>query len=416
MSISLWSLLAYCVLPAPARAQPFALHDRDTVVFYGDSITAQRLYTRFVEDFVLTRYPALDVRFVNAGVPGDSVSGGYAGKMAERVQRDVAPFHPSMITVMLGMNDGGWGYYPEQSEAAFRSGYRTLIAALRQAAPAASLTLIRPTPYDEITHGTEFPGYSKMIDRLADDVSEIAAQLIASGGTKVQLVDFHGPLVEALERARTSFPQLAPLIVPDRIHPSETGHWIMAATLMAAWHVDPVVSSVELDAAGAQVIAQQRTGITALAKTASGLKWSELDDALPLPFDFNNAMMPVLLGISNIADLDREMLRVSSLEPGRYQIFIDSKPIGIFTQDELRSGINLALMKTPMVDQARDVDSTEEQRAALDRARFILSADVKPNPDSAAAEGRLRQAADELAVSVRGDLKPRAHEFELRKQ
>jgi lysophospholipase L1-like esterase len=416
MSVALWPLLASCVFSIPARAQQFALHDRDTVVFYGDSITAQRLYTRFVEDFVLTRYPTLDIRFVNAGVAGDSVSGGYAGKMAERVQRDVAPFHPSMITVMLGMNDGGWGYYPEQSEAAFRSGYRALIAALRQAAPAANLTLIRPTPYDEITHGTEFPGYSKMIDKLAGDVSEIAAQLIASGDTKVQLVDFHGPLVEALERARATFPQLAPLIAPDRIHPSETGHWIMAATLMAAWHVDPVVSSVELDAAGVQVTALQRTKITGLANTASGLKWSEVDDALPLPFDFNNAMTPVLLGISNIADLDREMLRVNSLERGRYQLLIDSKPAGVFTQDELHSGINLALMKTPMVDQARDVDSTEEQRAALDRARFILSADVKPNPDSAAAEERLRQAANELAASVRKDGKPHAHEFELRKQ
>jgi hypothetical protein len=177
-----------------------------------------------------------------------------------------------------------------------------------------------------------------------------------------------------------------------------------------------VVSSVELDAAGVQVTAQQRTKITGLANTASGLKWSEVDDALPLPFDFNNAMTPVLLGISNIADLDREMLRVNSLERGRYQLLIDSKPAGVFTQDELHSGINLALMKTPMVDQARDVDSTEEQRAALDRARFILSADVKPNPDSAAAEERLRQAANELAASVRKDGKPHAHEFELRKQ
>ena len=33
-------------------SQTFALHDGDRVVFYGDSITAQRLYTRFVEDMV----------------------------------------------------------------------------------------------------------------------------------------------------------------------------------------------------------------------------------------------------------------------------------------------------------------------------------------------------------------------------
>ena len=77
-----------------ALGQQFVLHDGDTVVFYGDSITAQRLYTRDVEDFVLTRYPKLHVRFLNAGVPGDTVSGGYAGTVAERVQRDVQPLHP----------------------------------------------------------------------------------------------------------------------------------------------------------------------------------------------------------------------------------------------------------------------------------------------------------------------------------
>jgi hypothetical protein len=91
-------VLAWIFLSSAASGQKFALSDGDTVVFYGDSITAQRLYTRFAEEFVLTRYPNLEVHFVNAGVPGDSSYGGYAGVMKERVQRDVAPFHPTMIT------------------------------------------------------------------------------------------------------------------------------------------------------------------------------------------------------------------------------------------------------------------------------------------------------------------------------
>jgi lysophospholipase L1-like esterase len=105
------SLLAVGILASEAvHAQNFALHNHDSVVCYGDSITAQRFYTKLTEEFVLTRYPALHVRFYNAGVPGDTVFGGYAGAMPQRVQRDVEPFHPTMITVMLGMNDGGWGY------------------------------------------------------------------------------------------------------------------------------------------------------------------------------------------------------------------------------------------------------------------------------------------------------------------
>ena len=398
-----------------APDHPFALRDGDAVVFYGDSITAQRLYTRFAEDFVLTRYPALNIRFVNAGVPGDTVSGGYAGNMMERVKRDVAPLHPTVITVMLGMNDGGWGYEPAKAEAAFQQGYRTLIAALRKTAPEARIVLIRPTPYDEATHGTEFPGYSQTIDKLADDVTRMETQLLDAGDKNIELVDFHGPLVDALRRAKAEFPQLAPLIVPDRIHPSETGHWIMAATLMSAWHADPVVSRVELNASGAATVEQQRASVTGLEKTADGLKWTERDDALPLPLDFNNAMTRVLEGISDIASVDEEMLLVDSLEPGQYQLLIDGKAIAVFSNQELERGVNLALLKTPMLEQARGIDSTEEQRAALDRASFILLADVKENAASAAAEARLRQAADELSARARADGVPKAHDFELRR-
>src|ERR1700723_55828 len=102
-----WSLL----LAVPALAEvsgnsSFALRDGDRVVFYGDSITAQRLYTRFAEDMVVSRYPKLRIQFYNAGVSGDTVSGGHSGDMDTRLKRDVLPFHPTVVTIMLGMNDG----------------------------------------------------------------------------------------------------------------------------------------------------------------------------------------------------------------------------------------------------------------------------------------------------------------------
>ncbi|MGB7549259.1 MAG: SGNH/GDSL hydrolase family protein [Terracidiphilus sp.] len=408
--------LALAACATTACAQHFALKDGDTVVFYGDSITAQRLYTRDVEEFVLTRYPALHVRFVNAGVPGDRVNGGYAGTMAERVERDVAPFHPTMITVMLGMNDGGWGYGPSDIDATFQQGYRTLLEALHKAAPGAALTLICPTPYDEITHGTEFPGYARVINRFADDVSGIAAQLQAEGDKDVGVADMNRSMTDALERATQQFPHFAPLIVPDRIHPSETGQWIMAAALMSAWHVDPIVSSLVLNAADAQVIDKHHTTVTKVDKSAGDLTWTQLDDALPLPLDFNNAMTPMLLKISDLAQLDQMILRIASLDPGQYELSIDGKAVASFSRDELQRGVNLALLKTPMLDQARDIDSQEGERMTLDQARFILGADLKPSATSGPTEDRLWQAEDDIAASIRKDLDPKPHHFELRRK
>ncbi len=406
------TIFATCA--AVTTAQSFALKDGETVVFYGDSITAQRHYTRDVEEFVLTRYPQMHIRFVNAGVPGDTAAGGYAGSMAERVARDVKPYEPGMVTVMLGMNDGGWGYgSPDQIDADFETRYSALLRAIRQAAPDAALTLISPTPYDETTHGTEFPGYSKMVDRLAGDVSSIAAQMQAPGGTPVLFADFHRSVLSALERAKTQDPQLAPLLIPDRIHPAETSHWVMAATLMRAWHVDPVVSSVELRAADATVIASGRTTVTELKKSTDALEWTQLDEVLPLPLDFNNALTALLLQISDIGDVDRQMLRVDGLGPGKYELRIDGKSVAVFARDELQRGVNLALYKTPMLEQAHGIAGKEDQRADLDHARFMLSADVKQMATTGIAEAALRAAQDELDAQIREDLSPKPHRFEL---
>jgi hypothetical protein len=321
-----------------------------------------------------------------------------------------------MITVMLGMNDGGWGYGGPEIDPNFQKGYRALLDALHKAAPGAALTLICPTPYDEITHGTEFPGYSRVIEKFADDVSRMGAQLEASGDKTVLVADFHRSMTDALERAKTQFPELGPLIVPDRIHPAEIGHWIMAATLMSAWHVNPVISRLVLNATNAKVIDKDRTTATNLERSTDGLQWTQLDDALPLPLDFNNAMTPVLLKISDIAQLDQMTLRIESLDPGQYELSIDAKPVAGFSREELQRGVNLALYKTPMLDQARGIDWTEDRRATLDQARFILSAEVKESATSGVAEDKLRQAQDELAAAIRKDLDPKPHHFELRRQ
>ncbi|MGC8552450.1 MAG: GDSL-type esterase/lipase family protein [Phycisphaerae bacterium] len=89
-------------------AGSFFLHDGDRVCFYGDSITEQRFYPVAVETYVLTRFPNLKVDFVDSGVGGDRVTGGWAGNINVRLKRDVYPFKPTVVTIMLGMNDASY--------------------------------------------------------------------------------------------------------------------------------------------------------------------------------------------------------------------------------------------------------------------------------------------------------------------
>ena len=204
------------------HAQDFYLHNGDRLTFYGDSITAQRFYTRDIQDFVATRYPNLQVTYHNAGVPGDKVTGGYAGDAAARVARDVKPWDPTVLTVMLGVNDGDYVPPDPRIFAEYQDGYERLITMLRAAAPRARITLIENTPYDEITHGTEFAGFMATTEQNAKATPALGQR------ESLPVVDAYSPVKELLEHAKVADPSFASLLVPDRIHPSEPLHWVMA--------------------------------------------------------------------------------------------------------------------------------------------------------------------------------------------
>ena len=95
--------VAFLLFCSVAFAQSaFHLKSGDTVVFFGDSITDQRLYTTFVEIYAITRFPKMDVTFIHSGWGGDKVSGGGGGPIDLRLKRDVFAYKPTVFTVMLG--------------------------------------------------------------------------------------------------------------------------------------------------------------------------------------------------------------------------------------------------------------------------------------------------------------------------
>jgi len=397
---------AAALLPARLHGQSFYLHSGDRIAFYGDSITAQRFYTRDIQDFVETRYPTLDVAYHNAGVPGDKVSGGFAGDAEVRVTRDVEPFHPTVITVMLGMNDGDYMPPAPAVFAAYQDGYRKLLALLRAAAPGARITLLENTPYDEITHGTQFAGY------MATTVQNAISTPALARSEGLPFVDVCDPVKDLLERARTADPSLAQMLVPERIHPAEPVHWVMAEAVMKAWHMDPVVSSVTIAAASGHVTQSERTRVSAVSSQTDRFSWDQLDEALPLPFNLDNPLMNFVLRISDLAQWDQEMLHVDGLRTGDYELTIDGQKIGSFSAGQLGAGVNLALLETPMWQQARNYDDALAQRSSLEDAAFILMAETHVG-DAEQGENVLLQGEQEFEQKARDSLSLKAHHYVL---
>jgi lysophospholipase L1-like esterase len=404
-----FKLLMLFVLAADllAPAQQLALHDGDRVAFYGDSITAQRYYTRFVEDFFLTRYPLLHVTFFNAGVPGDTVNGGYTGDTPTRLKRDLFPLQPTVVTIMLGMNDGYYMTFNQKYLDIYEDGYRKLLGSIQTTLPAARITLISPTPYDEVTHGTEFPQYNQVIARHAAFVKDFAA------ASHLDFSDFFASVTNLTNAGMQKNSSLAALLVPDRIHPSEAAHWVMAAALARTWGVSPTVSNAHLDAQRTTPVAAENTHITGLSFDGRKLQWTETDDSLPLPLDLNNGMIQFALSISNLAEMDREMLRVDRLPAPRYTLKIDGHIVATFKREELAAGVNLALYSTPMLSQARDVDGDELKRTQLDQANFILAIEDPKAPDAAGATKAIEEKETDIEAEQRKAAQPLPHAFEL---
>lgn len=391
-----------------AQQSGFALHSGDRVVFYGDSITAQRLYTRFVEDFVITRYPGLRVRFYNGGVSGDTVLGGHAGEMEVRVKRDVVPWHPTVVTIMLGMNDGHYTTEFAPSFKTYTEGYRKLIDNLRQAVPGVRLFLICPSPYDEIGHPAAISGYNYIMLRYGQFVRELGRE------EHIPVIDFNEPMKSAVAAGMKIDPAIAGHLQPDRIHPSPAGHWIMAAALAKGWNMDPVVSSVTLDGASGAVRATHNTKISAAKAAADELSWTELDSSLPLPLELNDPVVHFILSASaTLASMDRQILRVTGLSGAAYTLRIDGQEIGSFTPEELNHGINLAVLQTPMESAARPVDWTAEDLTRIGGARFDLLTDKGDIANRQQALAALDSLAEHLSAQQYKDAQPKPHTFVL---
>src|SRR5258706_4437023 len=217
-------LLVLLATPLPAAEQSgFYLKDGDRVVFYGDSITDQRLYTTFVETYAVTRFPKMKLEFVHSGWGGDRVSGGGGGPIDTRLKRDVFAYNPTVMSVMLGMNDASYQKFNQKIFDAYTSGYEHLVASVKENLPNIRLTLIQPSPFDDVTRPPGFEGgYNKVLVRYGEFVKELAGR---NGAT---VADLNGQVVAALGKANGNDTNVAHHIIGDLDHPRPSGQVLIA--------------------------------------------------------------------------------------------------------------------------------------------------------------------------------------------
>ncbi|MCK6488171.1 MAG: GDSL-type esterase/lipase family protein [Planctomycetes bacterium] len=347
--------------PAVAATTPFA--DGAVVSCVGDSITHHGAWSRYLRLFYATRYPERTVTVWNAGICGN-----VAADVAARFAADVAVRQPTVVALMLGMNDvNGPDYGPgaqpaalapalDKALAAWRANLGRVLAQARAAK--AAVILVTPPPYDQDSSvgGPAKTGKNEALARLVGELRTLAKQ------ESLPLVDHYGILqflAGGMQRAEPSFS-----FSPDRVHPNEAGHLVMTYAFLRSQGVAGRVSRVAVDAA-AGTVAAERAAVSGLAVTEGGVAFTCRAQGLPFPVDWKAALALDLVPFA--AELGREELVVGGLRPGSYALAIAGSAIGSYTAAELAAGIDLgACTATPQYRQALAVAALNDRRAELE--------------------------------------------------
>jgi lysophospholipase L1-like esterase len=316
---------------ALAADAPFFLRPRDVVVFLGDSITERGRYIGYLEEYIRTSCREYQVRFINAAWGGDRVTFGKKGSGSPgalaRVDRDVLSHQPTVVVVLMGMNDGRSRDPARLQE--FTDGMRLIVRRIRERSRA-RVVLMTTTPYDSTRRPHEDPGVSRSIARFARAVQRIGRD---EGAT---VVDLHTPMTRLVERCRKRKPPF--VLIPDGAHPETAGHLSIACLLLRAWHA-PLTPRCLIVSARAGIDRRTGCSVRAFRREGSTLRFERRLASLPLAVD--ERTRAVLDADGTVDRLCTDLLVVKALPERRYELRVDGRLLAVLSRERLTAGVDL---------------------------------------------------------------------------
>ena len=398
----------------------------------GDSITAQRIHTNYIEAYYRTRYPKLKLHFRNSGIGGNRV-----GSVLARFDYDVAAWKPTIVSVELGMNDAN-GATPSLEN--YIKGMKELIAKIR-AIPAQPV-LISSSPVDDgsIMGDWKSPRcqnidpFTVALKKLAQEENVVFADqyhpLIdiwgqnrrkgAEAAAKSGALPTPPPATPTptsgpdgkFPPAKPVKPQIPPSLIPlggDPVHVGAVGQYNMAASILMELKASGEVSSATIGAGG-KVAEAKRCKITDVTAKDGKLSFTRLDEAgpwsIPPKADAALKLLPDTLKLSQY------LLRVTGLPEGQYRVSINGSPAGSVSAKELKEGWNLTT-----VTEGFFAKRSQEILALINKLQSPLNQDWRAaskanDPEKLAAA---QKAIDEVEAQIQAAIQPVPLKFEIEK-
>lgn len=204
-------------------AAELPLKKGERIVFLGDSITEAGVgkegYVTFIKEALATKYPALAIEVLGAGVSGNRVP-----DLEARLDRDVIARKPTLVVIYIGINDvwhseNGRG----TSKADYEQGLRRIINKIQDAG--ARVILCTPSVIGEKHDG------SNRLDTMLDQYAQISRTVAAE--THSGLLDLHQQFVGYLKTHNKDNSDRN-ILTSDTVHLNAAGNRFVADRVLEA--------------------------------------------------------------------------------------------------------------------------------------------------------------------------------------
>jgi len=383
---SLLPLLLLISLSAMAQKNPAPFKDGDRIIFAGNSITEAGFYPNYIWLYYITHFPERKIEVMNGGIGGD-----VAKQIYTRLEGDLLAKKPNVLIVTFGMNDSKYFEYGMHKDkvdsvrkAAVDSSYKSfqLIEQKLNALPNIQKIMMTSSPYDETMKNEKnyFPGKWKTMEEI------IRFQKAAATKDNWAYVDLFYPMT-AMEQKIQKDDSTFTLTGPDRIHPGNAGHFVMAYLFLKAQQLaNQPIADISIDATKNKVLQSRNCTVSNLSSKNNTVSFTYLAKSLPYPIDTISRIWgnpqkqnEALQVIPFIKEFDQEILTVKGLKGNNYSISIDGNEVTKCTAQALDTGVNLAsLSNTPQYQQAKAIMDLQLKRKELEdkmRAYYWINYD-----------------------------------------
>jgi len=325
-----------------AEPPPFAWKDGDRVVMIGDDLIERDQKYGYFETMVTALNPDKTITFRNLGWSGDTVYGharasfGSPADGFKQLKAGVLGLKPTVILVGYGMAESFDG---EAGLSRFVSGLNTLLDALAETK--ARIVLLSPIAHEKLENPLPDPAaHNRDLRRYSDAIRDVARD---RGHT---FIDLFEPLAIYDFVQRTSKKPVDHQ-TDDGIHLNALGAYAFGVELASDLKLDPVgMGSILLLHRDGKVESAERAKVSRVESTPQVLRFTSTGDTLPKPrFPQTGRSMFSL------------RLYVENLEPGRYVLKVDGKPVKTADAKEWDEGA--------LVEKGPEFDQVEALRSAI---------------------------------------------------